>query len=1076
MLMKVLNKCIWVILLICFCNIWSGKTVQAENVELTGKDKVVEKIELASDKTLYHPYELGGTSTYQLDGFYENGGYKGNLKVWYKDGTFEYDTYFDESTRYDVAKDDNGNWIPGKYKGYIEYKGVSTSFDIEVFHIQEKGIMLEQGRTDVNTVGSSTNLTPQNYYCFTVSQSGTYALDFSKVTGKGYLSLYKKNKRICHEWINTNKTMLIDLDKEEQYFLEINRDGAEDFSFQLTLDTLINMQEDIVVNQEMMISTKGLYQYIPAESGYYKIQTSYESGENILGYCYEDKQQDYKIFRDNQIYLKAGVSYWFKIIIGNETDNLTLKQMKNVEENNVIVAGVIGNDISWKLDNENCLNVQGTGELEENPWSNFEDNIKEIAIGEGIISVGDYLYDGYRNVKNLKLPDSLEKIGKSSFYGIGIEQLTIPKNVQVIGDWGFCGSYFKTVIFESDTALKKIGQFAFANNSNLISISIPSSVEYIGPWAFSNIDSGGIKEINYTGENLKYLGQYAFWTEWLANQKDSAILGKAFVNYKGEAEELVVPNEVTLIGVRCFKGASTLKKITLSNDTQGILEYGFEDCTNLQEITIPGSVSKVSYQAFFGCSALEEVVIEDGVQELGHSLFSGCYNLKKITIPKSVTKIGEDLKYSDVTKGHERIGISSPEAVIYCYTNSAAHLYAEEFDLNYWLLDGDNSKKDIAEAEISLEFTEKTYTGETMVPELEVIYGTKKLKRDRDYTVDYDNNLNAGIATVLIMGEGRYTGTVKKTFKIQPCSIAGASVTLDQLVYVYDGSSKMPTITLGLNNIVLKEGQDYQVIYENNILPGTATVKISGIGNYIGTIEKEYTIQKAKTGTGNTTTLERSFTDASRVSVILNNMEMTYTGQPSKPIVSVSFDGAMLTENVDYVIAYKNNINVGTAVVVITGMGKFSGSVSKEFKVVLRKGAVISDGTNEYVVMNKGEAAFSKAGKKEKKIIIPATIKVGGKKLKVTAIANKAFYNSGVTSVSIGNNIKSIGTKAFYNCKKLKSITIKTTKLTSKSIGSKAFKGVSQKATIKVPGSKMNTYKKLLRKKGLGKKAYLKKK
>lgn len=84
---------------------------------------------------------------------------------------------------------------------------------------------------------------------------------------------------------------------------------------------------------------------------------------------------------------------------------------------------------------------------------------------------------------------------------------------------GILWRYFKTVIFESDTALKKIGQFAFANNSNLISISIPSSVEYIGPWAFSNIDSGGIKEINYTGENLKYLGQYAFWTEWLANQK-----------------------------------------------------------------------------------------------------------------------------------------------------------------------------------------------------------------------------------------------------------------------------------------------------------------------------------------------------------------------------------------------------------------------------------------------------------------------------------------------------------------------------------------------------------------------------
>ena len=68
--------------------------------------------------------------------------------------------------------------------------------------------------------------------------------------------------------------------------------------------------------------------------------------------------------------------------------------------------------------------------------------------------------------------------------------------------------------------------------------------------------------------------------------------------------------------------------------------------------------------------------------------------------------------------------------------------------------------------------------------------------------------------------------------------------------------------------------------------------------------------------------------------------------------------------------------------------------------------------------------------------------------------------------------MKKIGKEAFSGCSKLKSITIKTSKLTTKSVGTKAFKGIYAKAVIKVPKKKA-AYKKMLRTKGIGKKAII---
>ena len=63
----------------------------------------------------------------------------------------------------------------------------------------------------------------------------------------------------------------------------------------------------------------------------------------------------------------------------------------------------------------------------------------------------------------------------------------------------------------------------------------------------------------------------------------------------------------------------------------------------------------------------------------------------------------------------------------------------------------------------------------------------------------------------------------------------------------------------------------------------------------------------------------------------------------------------------------------------------------------------------------------------------------------------------------------------FYNCKKLRIIIIKTSALSSKTIGAKAFTGTYSKPTVRVPVKKLNSYKKLLKSKGMSGKAIYKK-
>ncbi len=148
---------------------------------------------------------------------------------------------------------------------------------------------------------------------------------------------------------------------------------------------------------------------------------------------------------------------------------------------------------------------------------------------------------------------------------------------------------------------------------------------------------------------------------------------------------------------------------------------------------------------------------------------------------------------------------------------------------------------------------------------------------------------------------------------------------------------------------------------------------------------------------------------------------------------------------------------------------------------VPKKGAVAKSDKATYKVtksdLKNGTAAYvGPLDKSATKVTIPATVKIDGVTFKVTSIEKNAFKNNKkVKTVTIGKNVTTIGAKAFYGCSKLKTLKIMTTKLTTKKIGSKAFSKTPKSMKVTVPKKKFKTYKSMLIKKGVNKKASFKK-
>ena len=244
-----------------------------------------------------------------------------------------------------------------------------------------------------------------------------------------------------------------------------------------------------------------------------------------------------------------------------------------------------------------------------------------------------------------------------------------------------------------------------------------------------------------------------------------------------------------------------------------ILKYTGSDTEVLIPAQIEGkTVASVAGGAFYGAADIKSVTFEAA---------------ETVPEPGSVGFVAE--------------GVRAEGLKIICKYGSAAASYALENGFETQISD----TADIRNASISLDKTEFIYDGSEKCPSVKVSLGDTELVKDTDYTLSFSSNINAGQASLVITGKGRFTGSVTKIFNIKKAEIGSGSVTLSASSFSYTGKALTPAVTVKAGGKTLLRNTDYTLSYSNNSAVGTASVTVNGIGNYSGSVKKSFSIKLA---------------------------------------------------------------------------------------------------------------------------------------------------------------------------------------------------------------------------------------
>ncbi len=312
--------------------------------------------------------------------------------------------------------------------------------------------------------------------------------------------------------------------------------------------------------------------------------------------------------------------------------------------------------------------------------------------------------------------------------------------------------------------------------------------------------------------------------------------------------------------------------------------------------------------------------------------------------------------------------------------------------------------------------TAKTYTGKAQTQSITVKYRNKTLKNGKDYTVSYQNNINAGTAYVIIKGKGSYSGTVKRSFTIKPAIIYKQCTFYKIASQYYTGSQIKPVPKIKNGTTTLKNGTDFTLTYQNNVNKGTAKVYIKGKGNYSGSCSLTFSITARPVST-----------------LKITVPSATYNGKAQKPAVTVKYNNYKFKNGTDYTLSYKNNTKIGTATVTVKGKGKLSGTKSVTFKINAKpiKNAVIT--YNNSLTYN--GSTLSPA----------VTVKYGNATLKKNTDYTVAYSNN----VNAGTGTITITGKGIYGGSVKKTFTIKKLGISATAVsgtGNKVYTGSAIKA------------------------------
>ena len=788
-----------------------------------------------------------------------------------------------------------------------------------------------------------------------------------------------------------------------------------------------------------------------------------------------------------------------------------------------------------------------------------KETVKTVTIPEGVRLIEYNAFFGCTALTTVVLPSSLEEMTEYTFY-----QCTNLKTVSLdtanskltkIGKYSFAYCE-KLTGFDIPSSVKELEEFVFAYCSSLKKIIIPDTVEKIDRSAFYECTNvieikipGTVKEasdIALVGCEKVITAELPISMVTLANLQRSDDLetlvivddgstelpDKDALNEKKKLKKVVFPDSLTSIPRAFCRSVSALEEVKLPANLKIISNASFSECTNLKTIDLPDTVTEIGAFAFADCTSLKDFTIPDGIKSIGEEAF---YNsgITSLVVPESVETIdklafshmanltnatfpaGCGITFSDC-KNLKTAKITGNPTVIdnymfyECSQLTDFEIPGSVKKIGYAAFYNTALKEAVIPAGVTeiddWAFGECQNLEKAMLPD-----GLKSIGEAAFYECPEltDSNIPDSVTT---LGGYAFSCCPKLKDMTIPDTIdnfgecvfedtPGVTIDTSRKYFIptvdgikdlsYTGSEiTQPDMEITVNGMTLKEDSDYEVSYSSNTEIGTATMDINFKGQYVGHLTRTFNVVQIEMSDENIT-----------VTGIHNTR---YTGK--KIVMSklaVQAGGRTLTPGTDYTVAYKNNLNPGTAEITIAGKGNYTGTVVKTFNILILKGSTYTVGTMKYKVTNaatngKGTVAImgtvkAKTDRTFTSLSVPSAVKIGGITYNVTmvnvgafsgytylkkvvigngikAIGSNAFYGcKSIASIIIGRGVTAIGGKTFYGCSKLASISVLSSSI--KLIGKETFTRIAAKPVVVVPKAKLAKYKQLMKNAGMTTKA-----
>lgn len=364
----------------------------------------------------------------------------------------------------------------------------------------------------------------------------------------------------------------------------------------------------------------------------------------------------------------------------------------------------------------------------------FHISFSTVVFGDNVTEIGEYAFSN-SSLEELVIPNTVTSIGDQAFADCSqLINVTIPSTVKKLGKQIFYRSGTGTLSIDLDLPDYDNSSYSPFCGANFSTIHIGNNVTSLGDYAF--YDCQNVTNIDFPN-SITHIGDNVFTlAKPTSPVYNSVIFAKMPKEYSGE---YIIPDGIKEISSFAFSGCSNITSVKIPATVTAIGESAFYNCTSLQSVNIPDGVESVGPNAFYNCYKIKdplfsstvfinmptsftgEYEIPEGIKEISEVAFSNCRSLTSVKIPRSVNIIGQKAFYFCDNLSSVSIGEGITEigdfAFYYCSKLSSFTLPESVNKVGVSAFLGCSGINNIISNSTVFAYMSKKYSGDYVMPE-----------------------------------------------------------------------------------------------------------------------------------------------------------------------------------------------------------------------------------------------------------------------------------------------------------------------------------------------------------------------